>query len=72
MSLTSQQKKIAIGSFLGWSLDGYDIVLMLLVIPSISQQFFPSSNPAFSLIATFATYTITLVMRPLEIGRAHV
>ncbi len=65
MSLTSQQKKIAIGSFLGWSLDGYDIVLMLLVIPSISQQFFPSSNPAFSLIATFASYTITLVMRPL-------
>ena len=65
MSLTTQQKKIAIGSFLGWSLDGYDIVLMLLVIPSISQLFFPSSNPAFSIIATFASYTVTLIMRPL-------
>ncbi|MFM8659248.1 MAG: MFS transporter [Candidatus Nitrosotenuis sp.] len=65
MSLTSQQKKIAVGSFLGWSLDGYDIVLMLLVIPSISQLFFPSENPVFSIIATFASYTITLIMRPL-------
>jgi len=65
MSLTVAQKKIAIGSFLGWSLDGYDIVLMLLVIPSISQMFFPSSNPIFSILATFASYTITLIMRPL-------
>lgn len=65
MSLTVAQKKIAIGSFLGWSLDGYDIVLMLLVIPSISQMFFPSTNPVFSIIATFASYTITLIMRPL-------
>lgn len=65
MSLTTQQKKIAVGSFLGWSLDGYDIVLMLLVIPSISQLFFPSENPAFSIIATFASYTVTLIMRPL-------
>ena len=65
MSLTAQQKKIAIGSFLGWSLDGYDIVLMLLVIPSISQLFFPSENPVFSIIATFASYTVTLIMRPL-------
>ena len=65
MSLTNQQKKIAVGSFLGWSLDGYDIVLMLLVIPSISQLFFPSENPTFSIIATFASYTVTLIMRPL-------
>ena len=65
MSLTIAQKKIAIGSFLGWSLDGYDIVLMLLVIPSISQLFFPSEDPVFSILATFASYTVTLIMRPL-------
>ncbi|GKS66553.1 MFS transporter [Nitrosarchaeum sp.] len=65
MSLTLAQKKIAIGSFLGWSLDGYDIVLMLLVIPSISQLFFPSEDPMFSILATFASYTVTLIMRPL-------
>ncbi|MCI4432348.1 MAG: MFS transporter [Nitrosopumilus sp.] len=65
MSLTISQKKIAIGSFLGWSLDGYDIVLMLLVVPSISQLFFPSKDPVFSILATFASYTVTLIMRPL-------
>ena len=65
LSLTISQKKIAIGSFLGWSLDGYDIVLMLLVIPSISQLFFPSKDPVFSILATFASYTVTLIMRPL-------
>src|SRR3989337_818720 len=63
--LTLAQKKIVIGSFLGWSLDGYDIVLMLLVVPSISQLFFPSENQLFSILATFATYTVTLIMRPL-------
>jgi MHS family proline/betaine transporter-like MFS transporter len=65
LSLTLSQKKIAIGSFLGWSLDGYDIVLMLLVIPSISQLFFPSADPVFSILATFASYIVTLIMRPL-------
>src|SRR5574342_700081 len=63
--LTKNQKAIAIGSFLGWSLDGYDIVLMLLVIPSVSQLFFPSVDPIFSLLAAFASYTATLIMRPL-------
>ena len=66
MSLTIAQKKIAVGSFLGWSLDGYDIVLMLLVVPSISQLFFPSKDPVFSILATFASYTVTLIMRPLR------
>ncbi|MBM2819409.1 MAG: permease [Nitrosarchaeum sp.] len=65
LSLTVAQKKIAIGSFLGWSLDGYDIVLMLLVVPSISQLFFPSQDPMFSILATFASYTVTLIMRPV-------
>ncbi|MEX0910598.1 MAG: MFS transporter [Nitrosopumilaceae archaeon] len=64
-TLTKGQKAIVTGSFLGWSLDGYDIVLMLLVIPSVSQLFFPSEDPIFSLLATFASYTITLIMRPL-------
>jgi MFS family permease len=38
---------------------------MLLVVPSISQLFFPSENPLFSIIAAFASYTVTLIMRPL-------
>lgn len=64
LGLSRQQKVVAIGSWLGWSLDGYDLVLMLLVIPSISQFFFPSTDPTLSLMAIFATYIITLIMRP--------
>ena len=63
-SLTKQQKSIVFGSWLGWSLDGYDLVLMLLVIPLISVLFFPAEDPTFSLLATFAAYIITLIMRP--------
>jgi MFS family permease len=63
-TLTKSQKTIVIGSFLGWSLDGYDIVLMLLVISSISPIFFPSEDPIISLLGTYASYSITLIMRP--------
>lgn len=63
-SLTKQQKSIVLGSWLGWSLDGYDLVLMLLVIPLISKLFFSSEDPIFALLATFAAYIITLIMRP--------
>lgn len=65
LRLTKQQKAVVFGSWLGWSLDGYDLVLMLLVIPSVSQLFFPSEDPTFSLLATFATYIVTLIMRPV-------
>ena len=64
LRLSRQQKSVLFGSWLGWSLDGYDLVLMLLVIPSISQLFFPSGNTTLSLLAAFATYIITLIVRP--------
>ncbi|MGC2681703.1 MAG: MFS transporter [Candidatus Nitrosopolaris sp.] len=63
--ITKSQKTIIFGSWLGWSLDGYDLVLMLFIISSISQLFFPSKDPTLSLLAIFATYTVTLVMRPV-------
>ena len=62
--LAKQQKIIIIGFWLGWTLDGYDLVLMLFVISSINQLFFPSNDPSLSLLATFATYVVTLIMRP--------
>ena len=64
LGLTKQQKTVVLGSWLGWSLDGYDLVLMLLVIPLISNLFFPLANPTFALLATFAAYVVTLIMRP--------
>lgn len=65
LRLSKQQKAVVFGSWLGWSLDGYDLVLMLLVMPSVSQLFFPSEDPSLSLLATFATYVVTLIMRPV-------
>src|SRR4249919_385748 len=63
--LSEQQKTIVFASWLGWSLDGYDLVLMLFVISSVNQLFFPTRDPTLSLMATFATYTVALIMRPL-------
>ncbi len=59
------QKAIVFGSWFGWTLDGYDLVLMLFVISSVNQLFFPSGDPILSLLATFASYVITLIMRPV-------
>lgn len=64
-NLMKTNKMIILGSWLGWALDGYDLVLMLFVISSVSQLFFPAEDQKLSLLATFATYAITLVVRPL-------
>jgi len=64
-ALSTQQKAVAFGSWFGWALDGYDLVLMLFVISSVNQLFFPSNNPTVGLLATFATYVVALVMRPV-------
>jgi hypothetical protein len=47
--LSKQQKAVMFGSWFGWSLDGYDLVLMLFVISSVNQLFFPSNNPTHAL-----------------------
>ncbi|WP_101477129.1 MFS transporter [Candidatus Nitrosotalea bavarica] len=65
MNLSSHQRSVLLGSFLGWALDGYDLVLMLLVIPLISKLFFPTGNATLSLLAAFAAYVVTLIMRPV-------
>lgn len=65
MEISSEQKSTITGSWLGWALDGYDLVLMLFVLSSISQFFFPSQNDNLSLLSTFATYAIALLIRPI-------
>ncbi len=62
--LSKEQQTIVFASWFGWALDGYDLVLMLFVISSVNQLFF-SDNSAMSLLATFATYIIALVIRPI-------
>ncbi|MGP4080632.1 MFS transporter [Pseudalkalibacillus sp. R45] len=52
-------------SLLGWSFDLYDLFILLYVTPTIGVLFFPSTNPTLSLAAVYASFAVTLLMRPL-------
>ncbi len=55
----------AICSTLAWSCDLFDLFIILFVAPTIGALFFPSSNAILSLAAVYASYAVTVVMRPL-------
>lgn len=63
--LNKQQTTSMFGSWMGWALDGYDLVLMLFVLTSVSQLFFPSDDPTTSLLSSFGAYVIALIIRPV-------
>jgi MFS family permease len=54
-----------IASLLGWSLDLFDLFILLYVAPVIGALFFPSSLPTLSLAAVYASFAVTLLMRPI-------
>src|SRR5882672_1511590 len=54
-----------IASVLGWSLDLFDLFILLYVAPVIGALFFPSSVPTLSLAAVYASFAVTLLMRPV-------
>jgi MFS transporter, MHS family, proline/betaine transporter len=54
-----------IASVLGWSLDLFDLFILLYVAPVIGALFFPSSNATLSLAAVYASFAVTLLMRPI-------
>src|SRR5712672_2262969 len=54
-----------IASVMGWSLDLFDLFILLYVAPVVGALFFPSSNPALSLAAVYGSFAVTLLMRPL-------
>jgi len=55
----------AICSTLAWSCDLFDLFIILFVAPTIGALFFPLHNQILSLAAVYASYAVTLVMRPL-------
>ncbi|SAK67544.1 general substrate transporter [Caballeronia calidae] len=61
----SQVAVAVMASCLGWALDLFDLFVVLFVAPVIGHLFFPSSNPMFSLAAVYASFAVTLLMRPL-------
>jgi MHS family proline/betaine transporter-like MFS transporter len=54
-----------IASVLGWALDLFDLFILLYVAPVLGALFFPSTNVALSLSAVYASFAVTLLMRPV-------
>ena len=52
-------------SCFGWALDLFDLFILLYVAPVIGRLFFPSSHPMLSLAAVYASFAVTLLLRPL-------
>uniref|UniRef100_UPI0035B5565C MFS transporter n=1 Tax=Parageobacillus toebii TaxID=153151 RepID=UPI0035B5565C len=66
VSISRKQMMIAVmASLLGWSLDLYDLFILLYVAPELGKLFFPTDKPTLSLAAVYASFAVTLFMRPL-------
>lgn len=50
-------------SFFTWMVAGFDLVQISLLLPEIEHFFFPSDNPVTSILAVYATFSITLFSR---------
>lgn len=65
-STSRKQMIIAVmASLLGWSLDLYDLFILLYVAPELGKLFFPTDKPTLSLAAVYASFAVTLFLRPL-------
>ena len=62
---TGQMRNAMVASVLGWSLDLFDLFILLYVAPVVGALFFPSSVPTLSLAAVYASFAVTLLMRPV-------
>ena len=60
-----QMRNAILASVLGWSLDLFDLFILLYVAPVVGALFFPSSVPTLSLAAVYASFAVTLLMRPI-------
>lgn len=54
-----------LASCVGWSLDLFDLFILLFVAPVLGRMFFPSEHAMLSLAAVYASFGVTLLMRPL-------
>lgn len=55
----------AAASCFGWALDLFDLFILLYVAPVIGRLFFPSDHPTVSLAGVYASFAVTLLMRPI-------
>ncbi|MBZ6226334.1 MFS transporter [Streptomyces olivaceus] len=63
--LTAKDRRALGAAVVGWSVDMYDLLVILHVASYVSAAFFPSDNPVFGLTATFAAFAVSLVVRPV-------
>ena len=64
--VTGRQMAAAVtASCLGWSLDLFDLFILLYVAPVVGAAFFPSDHPTLSLAAVYASFAVTVLMRPV-------
>lgn len=61
---TRQMVNAVVASVLGWSLDLFDLFILLFVAPVVGKLFFPSEYATLSLAAVYASFAVTLLMRP--------
>lgn len=55
----------ASASLFGWGLDLFDLFILLYVAPIVGRLFFPSEQPMLSLAGAYASFAVTLLVRPL-------
>ncbi|MGY2048358.1 MFS transporter [Methylobacterium sp. JK268] len=60
-----QTATAALASLFGWSLDLFDLFILLYVAPVIGALFFPADKPMLSLAGAYASFAVTLLIRPL-------
>src|SRR5246127_368462 len=60
-----QMRNAIVASVLGWSLDLFDLFILLYVAPVVGALFFPSTIPTLSLAAVYASFAVTLLMRSI-------
>lgn len=64
-ALTARERYGILAATAGAALESFDLSIYALLAVTLSTQFFPTGNPALSLVLAFASYGISFVVRPL-------
>ena len=65
LGITKMQKRVLAGGSIGQFIEFYDFTLYGLTAVIFSQLFFPGSDPVTAMLATFATFGVAFVVRPV-------
>jgi MHS family proline/betaine transporter-like MFS transporter len=55
----------AMAALFGWGLDLFDLFILLYVAPIVGRLFFPAAEPMLSLAGAYASFAVTLLVRPI-------